>query len=97
MQVRVSGRRRWQPARDVLRAQRWSVRAAADELGETVTVGHLHCALTGITAPNEAVRVGLPALLGVALEELFEPDLLNREWSGHRDGRSTPATNGDAA
>ena len=83
--------RKYQPVRKHLSDQRWSIPAAVREINNIldrpgeITIGHLHYTSTGLAVPSPALREGLPILLGVPLEELFDADLLAREWSGHRD------------
>ena len=82
---------KYQPVRKHLGEQRWSIPAAVLEINNIlgrpgeITIGHLHYTSRGIVPPSPALREGLPILLGVPLEELFDADLLAREWSGHRD------------
>jgi hypothetical protein len=64
-----------QPAREALARHGLNVRMAADALNENV--GHLNNALLGHTSPCGRLRESLPALLGVPLEELFTPEILN--------------------
>lgn len=73
----IGGRKRYGPqqnARDRLRAERWSCRAAAQEIG--VPYGHLVNALSGRTVPSPEVRVGLAELLSCSAEELFTAEAL---------------------
>ncbi|WP_169798565.1 helix-turn-helix transcriptional regulator [Piscicoccus intestinalis] len=67
-------RRPFQPARDILKQKRWTVAAAAREIGVSQT--HLGNTVTGRNRPNDIVREKLPELLGVPLEELFYPDMI---------------------
>ena len=76
----ADSRVRPQKARTHLFDQRLSVREAAERMG--VTREHLANAIVGTAAPNETVRTRLPELLGVPLADLFEADLLAREWRG---------------
>jgi hypothetical protein len=91
--------RRYQPARRFLRESRWSIPAATEALNEFVpddfepiTVGHLHNATIGLAAPSPALRIALPKLLDRPLHDLFDGDLLEREWMGHRDNKIRAGT-----
>lgn len=77
---------RVQPAREHLRRERWSIRAAAVEID--VPVQHLAYVMRGWATPSQEVRDRLPALLGVPLSGLFEPWLLDRRYKGHRNGHT---------
>lgn len=86
--VRVIGavfvsRNNYQPAREVMYAQRWSAALLAEEIG--VSYGHLRCVLAGTSALSPEVREKLPQILGTPLEELFSPELLARQYHGRRD------------
>jgi len=63
-----------QPAREILRARRLSIRDVAVALG--VSPRHLYNALQGYITPRTEVRQKMPDLLGVPLEELFTPDVI---------------------
>ena len=77
---------RVQPAREHLRRERWSIRAAAEKI--EVSPGHLAYVMRGWAAPSQEVRDRLPALLGVPLSDLFEPWLLERRYNGPRNGHT---------
>lgn len=63
-----------QPAREKLRAERWSLAKAADKLN--IPPLHLRGAVMGRVVPSPALRDRLPALLGSPLSELFSADAL---------------------
>jgi hypothetical protein len=72
--------RRYQPARDHMYEQRWTVSRAAVEIGVPYT--HLRCVLMGTASPSPEVRQRLPELLGIPLVDLFDEDLLARPFRG---------------
>ena len=82
--------RRYQPAREALRDERWSVSRAAAEIG--VDPSHLRCCLMATAAPSPEVRERLPKLLGRPLEDLFDADLLAREYKGPIDNYAPRAS-----
>jgi hypothetical protein len=71
-----------------LREQRWSYPAAAEKIG--VHPIHFACAVTGRVRPCRAIRKRLPLLLGVPLEDLFNPDRIDKPFLGDL-GIGTPA------
>lgn len=76
-------RRPASPARLALYAKGLTIRQAADQIG--VPFAHLANVLKGNATPNATVRERLPELLGVPLVDLFDTDLLAREWRGTND------------
>jgi hypothetical protein len=72
-----------------LARQRWSVTAAALEIGENRS--HLRNALLGIVTPCDHVRDELPRLLGKSVDELFTPESLAAQYgNGRRLTTSVP-------
>lgn len=67
-----------QPAYYVVKDQRRSIGVVAQAID--VPYVHLRNALYGHVVPSQAVRDRLPKLLGVRLEELFEPGTLARTY-----------------
>jgi hypothetical protein len=64
----------------VLTKQRWSRRLAAAEIDVDFT--HFANAIAGRSRPSQAIRDRLPELLGVPLEDLFEPEMLAGPYMG---------------
>lgn len=58
----------------------------AEKIG--CTVAHLSNVLHGRAHPSNAVRKGLPKALGLPIEALLDPELLQTEYSGHRGARA---------
>lgn len=76
-----------QPAKNRLRELFLTVPQVAEWMG--IPPSHLRGVLNGTTAPSETVRRELPKVLGAPLDELFDADLLAREWTGTRPGNAT--------
>lgn len=68
-----------QPVRDVMKRERWQVKALADEVG--VSYMHLYNVVRGVTAPSPQLREQLPQILGVPLSELFTGAALATEYN----------------
>lgn len=75
-----------QPAKQILRERYITLPDAARRID--VLPGHLRGVLNGHVSPSPSVRERLPELLGLALDELFDADLLAREWTGPRRSAS---------
>lgn len=67
-----------QPARALLRDQRYTTRQAAVAID--VEPGHLASVLAGHIRPHPVVRERLPELLGVPLEDLFDADRIDKPY-----------------
>lgn len=80
------------PARLALYAKGLTIRDAAEQIG--VPFAHLANVLRGNSTPNDVVRARLPKLLGVPLAELFDTDLLAREWQGTNRHAAKPKAGG---
>lgn len=78
---------RRQNARRLMILQDITTAEAAEQIG--IEPGHLYAVLAGRTHPKQVVRDKLPALLGVALEECFDAELLSKEYGGRRGRRAT--------
>lgn len=63
-----------QPAIEILQQQRWTVSAAAREIG--VKRAHLNGVIHGYVTPSLVVREQLPKLLNRPLTDLFNEDFL---------------------
>lgn len=72
-----------QPIRRVLTAQGYGVTAFIDATGIRPS-SHVQSAINGRAYPSQELRRIAVELLGVPLEELWEPDALAHEWSGPR-------------
>jgi hypothetical protein len=80
--VMAQGRFGFQPARVELFKQRKSIHAAAAEIG--CSPKHLENVVRGRTHPSSLVRILLPEILGVPLEDLFTKDILAKEYDPRR-------------
>jgi hypothetical protein len=71
------------PAYYLLKQQRRSMGAVAQAIN--VPYIHLRNVLYGAVVPSPEIRGRLPLLLGVPIEELFDADVLKREFAAsHR-------------
>jgi DNA-binding XRE family transcriptional regulator len=70
---------RRQPVNDLMIEQRWNSRTLANEIG--VERVHLQNVMKGMVHPNAIVREKLPKILKAPLEDLFDEDLLAREYN----------------
>lgn len=77
---------RRQNARRLMILQGITTVQAAELIG--VDPAHLGNCLSGRTRPLQVVRDKLPAILGVALEECFDAELLAKEYGGRRGLRA---------
>jgi hypothetical protein len=68
------------PARLALYAKGLTIRDAAEQIG--VPFAHLANVLKGSAVPNQIVRDRLPDLVGARLEDLFDADVLAKQWQG---------------
>ena len=78
--------RRRQPAKRFLVVHEISQREAAEFIG--CRINHLRNALNGRSHPNESVRERLPILVGMPLEVLFDPEVLEDDYTGPRGRRA---------
>lgn len=76
---------RWpeQPARTYLQRERYSIPLAAQTIG--VPESHLRNVLYGRTRPMEQVKTGLSELLGIPVEKLFTPEVLEKPYNPIRN------------
>lgn len=78
-----------QPALSELTRRRWTIAAAAREIG--CSYSQLYNVTRGVTPPSSVLRDKLPRLLGVELEQLFTRGALAAAYltwpSGHAGGR----------
>lgn len=71
-----------QPALDIAQQQHYTIPQIAEIIGENPS--HLGSALRGRAYPSELIRDTLPVVLGVPLEQLFNPDRLHMPYGGPR-------------
>jgi len=78
-----------QPALKVMARQRWTVAAAAREIGIEYYV--FYNMVNGRTVPSPHVRNALTTLLETPLEFLFTAEVLSERYRHHRPYKSSPS------
>lgn len=71
-----------QPALRVMASKRWTIAAAAREIG--IEYHLLHATLVGRTTPSPHIRNALSNLLGTPLEYLFTAEALVAKYRAHQ-------------